>query len=77
MSEDERRIAGAETATMALAPWLTDRAILDARASLRADPVAAPDADERIAGLQALDLISDGVQRIRFFDLNAWIHDPG
>ena len=77
MSEDELRIAGAEKAIIALAPWLTDRAILDARASLRADLSVTRDSDEQIACLRALDLISDGVQRFRMFNLGVWIRAAG
>jgi uncharacterized protein (DUF934 family) len=77
MSEDELRIAGAEKAIIALAPWLTDRAMGEARASLKADLAVTPDPEERTACLQALQLIADGQQRFRLFNLGAWVHAPG
>jgi hypothetical protein len=58
---------------MALAPWLTERAIQDARATIRAELATASDPDQRLACAHALDLISYGVRRFRIFDLGMWV----
>lgn len=73
MTETELRIAGAEKLLVAIAPWLSDRAVLDAMATLRADLVASSDPDERFAAMQALQLLSDGVRRFESLDIAAWI----
>jgi uncharacterized protein (DUF934 family) len=59
MSRDELRTAGAGKAIIALAPWLTERAIREARARAEADLAVAHDADARVVCLQAPELAAD------------------
>jgi hypothetical protein len=73
MSEDELRIAGAEQAILALAPFLTDEGLREVRALLRADLAVATDLDEQVATKHALQLIADGACRFRLFNLGAWV----
>lgn len=76
MSEDELRLAGAEKAILALAPFISAKGLNEARALLAADLAVCDDTEERIANLQALDLLSDGVRRFRRFDLRSWLNGP-
>jgi len=72
ITEEELRLAGADKMLMAIVPWLTDRAVLDVNATLRAELVCARDPEERMACLYALDLLSAGRERLSAFDFGAW-----
>jgi hypothetical protein len=76
MSEEELRIAGAEKAILALAPFVSDEGLREGRALLQADMEVCADREERIACLHALDLLADGARRFRWFDLRAWLRGP-
>lgn len=63
MDEDELRIAGFEKALLAITPWIEERHLVDAMATLRAELRADACEDERLVTLHAMELIEDGRKR--------------
>jgi hypothetical protein len=68
LDENELRIAAMEKVILALTPWLDPQVIEDAAATIRAE-LQTSEGGERVACMQALQLLTDG--RMRFASVGA------
>jgi hypothetical protein len=73
MAPADLRLAALERLVLAIAPWLSDQALVDATSLLRADLVAAKTHQERIAIKQALLLLANGAARLDRAAPGAWL----
>jgi hypothetical protein len=69
---NERRVAALEKLLLAVLPWLDERVIEDAAATLRAE-LTQDDAGDREAAAQALQLLTDGRYRFKVPAVTYWL----
>jgi hypothetical protein len=75
MTQLDERLLAREKLLQAIAPWLSEDALADAAATLRADLVAARDPQERLVLKRALLLLANGAARFGTHPPAAWLED--